>query len=226
MNLKHIGICFFKLFYPNKTPPKKHLKKILKEGEYLTNRGWTVSNITNRLVKLHKDQPDINIKSLFQIIKKTKTPPLKKDKNILKDKFYYHSILQKTSSPTKIVVDDDNGKIIRKTEPFYLENIECFTLKHLTKYFHKEMKIKDKNLLRLNYGGFRKIINDYDLDLLLFTINVSKKELINNDRKLLKNYSQLFNYTDEGIKRLKQAKNLSSNKVVPYYKSYIKKNNL
>lgn len=219
---KDIPICFFKLFYPKKKPSKKGFLKIYKQGLYLIKRNWTVSNITNRMVAYDKQnkQPPI---SLFKIINKTKTPPLNKEGNILKDKFYYHNSLQKTSKPTKISINYDTGEIKRKTDPYFLEIKKYYSTKDLNNYFHDKMKINNQHLLKMNYGGFKKIINDYDLDLLLFTIDSSFKYCQDEQRPYLNSYSQLFSYMDKGLKLLKEIKNSSSGRIVPYYKAYLEK---
>lgn len=222
MDLRDIPCCFFKVLHPNYTPSKKEIKKILKQGEGLVKRNWTLSNITNRIVKYDKNHEDTNIYSLFNIISKSKTPPLLKDKNILKDRFYFHHLLQKTSEPTRLKITTD-GEVIKKSEPFYLEMKEYFTVKKLTIYFHKKMKLDNKDLARMNYGGFKKMVKSYDLDHILFTIDVARKKLDNQNKEFLTKYIQLYDFLREGRKRYKNAKNSSSKKIVPYYKAYLKR---
>jgi hypothetical protein len=220
LDIRDVATCFFKVLKPGYTPSKKELKKILHQAEKLTRKGWTYCNLTNRIVDLDKntnEQPD----SLYEVVSPKKVPPLMKDNNIMKDEFYYHHELQRTPGPTKIRINND-GTIDRENKEFYLEMKEGYTLKSLTKYFHNKMDFWDKNIAKMNYGGFRKIIDSYQLDYLLFTIDAACKDRKNTNRKLLRKYSQLFDYLGLGMKRWKNAKNASTGKIVPYYKVYLK----
>jgi len=219
LDIRDVATCFFKVLKPGNTPSKKELKKILRQTEKMTRKGWTYCNLTNRIVNIDKNT-DKQPENLYKVVR-NKVPPLKKDKNIMEDKFYYHHQLQRTPGPTKIKINND-GTIDRKNKEFYLEMKEGYSLKLLTKYFHNKMDFWDKNLAKMNHGGFRKIINSYQLDHLLFTIDAACKHRTNTNRELLRKYSKLFDYLDKGMNRWNNAKNASTGKIVPHYKVYIK----
>lgn len=221
--LKDIATCFFKVLYPGYIPTKDELIHICKEGEFLLRKGWTVTNITNKIINFYENNKyqNYNIKSLYQVVSPRETPPLFLQGNLLKNEFYYHTRLQRLPKPTEVIITED-GDIIRKTEPFYLEMIEYFSIDDLTNYFHEKMQINDSNIYRLNRGGFNKIINNYSLDLLLFTIDVAFRDRKDKDLSLLINYSELYNYLDLGKSALNFSRNNSTNKIVPYYRAYLK----
>jgi len=221
--LKDVAACFFKVLYPNYIPSKNELIQICKQAEVLLRKGWTMPNITNRIISFYENNKhyNYNVRNLYQVVSPKETPPLFLKGNLLQNRFYYHSRLQRVPKPTEIVVTED-GDIVKKSEPFYLEMIEYFSLEDLTNYFHEKMKINDSNIYRLNRGGFNKIIHDYSLDLLLFTIDTAYREKSNENRSLLVNYSELYSYLDKGISALKFSKEHSTNKIVPYYRAYLK----
>ncbi|MFW5890875.1 MAG: hypothetical protein ACOCUI_01495, partial [bacterium] len=87
---------------------------------------------------------------------------------------------------------------------------------------HEKMNIDDQNIYRLNKGGFKKIYNDYSLDLLLFSIDAAFKERKKQNFGLLTNYSEIYNYLQQGNKALNFAQKNSTGKIIPYFRSYLK----
>jgi hypothetical protein len=219
--IKDIVTCFFKVFYPHYKPNQEQAVIIFEQAKILIKKGWTVSNITNRIVNSYETKKVNRPGNLFVVVSREDLPPLFQSDNILKNKFYYHNRLQKISKPTEIIIDKD-GNVIKKREPFYLEIIEKFTIEDLTNYFHDKMNIEDSNIYRLNKGGFKKIHKDYSLDLLLFSIDAAFKERKKQSFGLLTNYSEIYNYLQQGNKALSFAKNNGTGKEIPYFRAYLK----
>jgi hypothetical protein len=214
--------CFFLVLHPKTVPSKKYVKQIYDESKDLLSQGWTIANITNRIVSC-----DINsiegVQSLNDVPYLNSTPPLKKPNNLLEDKFYYNSRLHKISEPASLDISIE-GKIIEKKEPFYLELVESFTAEDLVQHFYERLDIKDKDetLYDRNKKRINGYLKSYDLDLLLFTIDEIKRlgSVENWDTKVAES---IIYYTKEGKKRMENVKNSSSGKVHPFYKAYLKK---
>lgn len=222
MKIDDIVRCFFLVLLPNTTPSKKYVKEIYNEAKAFLNKGWTISNITNRIVSC-----DINdlegVCNLKDIPYLNCTPPLKKPNNLLENRFYYNSRLHKISEPASLDISIE-GKIIENKEPFYLELVETFTLDDLVEHFYTKLSIKDKDetLYNRNKKRIAGYLKSYDLDLLLFTIDEIKRlgSAENWDTKVAES---IIYYTKEGKKRMENAKNSSSGKIHPFYKAYLKK---
>lgn len=222
MDKEDIVKCFFKILKPNYTPKKKEVKKILNEGKKLLNNGWTISNITNRIVVAH--QKKINPESLLEIPYFSDTPPLMKKDNILENKFYYHNLLHRTPDPPEISMSIE-GKLNKKVNPFYLEITEYFSLEDLLEYMHEKFKIDDPNVYDRNKKIIKKYINDYKLDLILFTIDVTSKSM-EDDEWNSKFAEVIVRNLGDGKKRYQNVKQNSSGEIIPYYKAYMRKEGL
>lgn len=220
--IRDIVACFFKVFYPGIKPNYRQFEMIAKQAENLLKKGWTYTNITNRIINAFESGEISCPDSLYKVVPMNQVPPLLQPGNILKNQFYYHNRLQITSGPTEVIIDED-GNIIKKAEPFFLEIIEYFSIEDLTSYFHNKMEIKDSNLFKLNNGGFKKIINNYSLDLLLFTIDAAFFDRKDKKQALLTNYSELYQYLSNGQSLLNGAKNSSTGKIVPRFRAYLKR---
>jgi hypothetical protein len=219
VNIEDIIICFFRILKKNILPSKKYTKQIYFEAKEYLNNGWTVSNITNRIVMCDK-QKLTNINSLHDIPYLQKTPPLKLKNNLLKNKFYYHYRLHKIpkSSIIKITVE---GEIIKESYPFYLEIIEVFTLENLNEYFHSKLNIKDINLYEQNKKKLKTFIDSYNLDLVLFTIDEIAKKSKKEGWATRVAETIIYNI-DGGQDKFNSVKNTSSGQIKPYYKAYLK----
>lgn len=225
MNIDDIAICFFKVLKPRSIPTKNSLKKILGEGKRLINNGWTVQQITDRIVEadMYTKHSDDMYHSLFDIpsFKEKEEPPFNKDNNLLEDKFYYHHRLHSIPEPNEIKIDTE-GKIHKKSQPFYLEIIEYFDLDNLTKYFHKKMNIDDKVKYRDNKYTLKYLNNNYGLDLLLFSIDEAYNYLKDKNYRMYSNAKRILNHTEDAYERINMIKETGSNKVKPYYRAYLK----
>ncbi len=219
MNVEDIILCFFKVLYPDVIPTKSQAQQVYKEAKELLSKGWTISNITNRIVSC--DINNIrNIKSLCDIPYFRSIPPLLLKDNLLKNRFYYHHRLHKTPESSVIEITLD-GKIVKRTHPFYLEIVEIFTLNDLSEYFHDRLKIDDKRIQKANRATLKELLPLYGLDLILFTID----EIAN--RSTLEGWTTkvaetIVYHIDKGQEKLNDVKNVSSGKIVPYYKAYLR----
>jgi hypothetical protein len=221
---KEIVACFFKVLKPDQTPPsKKKALKILKEADKYLRKGWTVTQITNRIVSIDKKNNvnNFEIKKLSDIKFLKGKPPFKKRNNLLENKFYYHHLLRNISDPKEISIDID-GTLNIKSKPNYLEMKEYFSIKNLIDYFHKKMNIKDKAKYKINKKISKRLIANYSLDLILFTIDSTYHTLKDKDYRMYDNIKRIINHIQDGIERFQHMKNNSNHKLKPYYKAYLK----
>lgn len=212
--------CFFKIFYNDQDVDSSHIKDIYIEAETYHKKGWRYQDICNGIVYHHKqknDRPesisDINILNI-------KTPPLKKEGNLLKDRFYFHRRLHNQSKASSIHIDND-GKLIKKEYPFYLEIVNYFSIEDINNYFISKMKINDKMMIDKNKKTISYMVNNYELDIILFSIDYAYNFLESKNYKKFRNIRNLVDYIDSGIDLLNEVKNVSIDHVHPYYKAYL-----
>ena len=221
---KDVVACFFKVLKPNQKPPdRKNALKILRQTKKYLKKGWTVTQITRRIISVDKKSniQNTNINSLDDIkLLKTK-PPFKRECNLLKDKFYYHHQLRNYSEPKRISVNID-GTLNIKNKPNYLEIKEFFKIEDLVDYFHKKMDIEDKAKYKINKKISKRLVANYSLDLILFTIDSTYHTLRDKDYRMYDNIRRIVEHIQDGIERLNNMKNNSNNKIKPYYKAYLK----
>ena len=90
--IKDICSCFFKVLYPNYTPNHEQAMIIFKQAEKLLKKGWTTTNITNRIISYYKNNKNYRANNLYEVVPQNEVPPLYNKGNLLEDKFYFHNI--------------------------------------------------------------------------------------------------------------------------------------
>lgn len=218
MNLSDVATCYFKYFKGRKPKDREEFNDIISQARYLVKKGWTISNITNRIVMAdYKEEVNPGeVENLRDIPYFGATPPLFREDNLLEDRFYYHPELQKVSGPVEINIKL-NGGIEEKEEEFYLEMEEVYTLEDLLDYFMR--KTDSEEVLRdRNKNYLKKYLSRYDLEHILFAIDaVASEEHID-----VVHAGIIANYLQRGKRRYKQAKNYSNEIIYPYYRAYFK----
>lgn len=160
-----------------------------------------------------KEKPSIDMNDIFkdEIMKKAlyKNNPLNEyEYNLIeKNKKYYHRLLRNTSSAPKIIIKDD-GTIEKVVDEYKLQIVKSFTMRQLLEYFYTEHCVEDiyKNYKR-DAAAFKYLFkifsnNRYNiepLDLVLYSIDVSRAILINENRKLLINILDLQDYIQQAL---------------------------
>jgi len=223
VDIEDILICYTKLF-SNEDIDKDLAKQVVKYSKKLLKRGWKEDQITRRLCMYHKKKGnDVEINNVFGNLFSGRTPPLKKDDNLIEDKRYYHKELTNTpKSRRNINVRDGNIEI--DSPPFYSFNREEYTLDDLLKYYMSKV---DDDLINDRVKKYnRKVLSNTvevrDLDLILFTIDYMEKLSKNSVMDFPSSASKLMNNFQEGKKYYKNVKNNISDKLHPFYKAYIK----
>ncbi len=172
----------------------------------LIDRGWTLEEIKKELDQFKLDYPKIatNVYHIDEIMNK-KEPP---DNIMEPDVFYYHSELRRMSSVPVIKRDPVTEKMVRFSEPFYLEMKNRYTMKDLMAYWYKEMGIEpNEHMIRQDEGKFKYILGNYTLDEVLFSIDVSK--IIRKEQQIrpLRNAFELDRYMEDAREFIQKKKN-------------------
>ena len=216
--------CFFKVLYPGISPAIEQIKDVLREAQKLNKEGWRYQDICNKIVEYDKNNAT-NTKptSLYDIwYFNEQTPPLKEENNLLEEKFYYHNRLQSKPQSPRIYIDEE-GNVQEDRDKYYLEIVDKFTLKDLNNYFTSTMSIEDEMIQNENYSTLEYMVNNYNIDLLLFTIDQTYNILNSKEYRLYKNISKIVQYIDEGESQYQKAKEAQKGKIVPFYRAYLEK---
>jgi hypothetical protein len=138
--------------------------------------------------------------------------------NLIKDGiFYYHRNLRNVSSAPKIKIKSD-GTVEKTTNNFEFEIKKCYTLKDLMSYFYKTNEINpNDSIVKQDEGKFRHLLKYYDVDLILFSIDVSKILRADNGQDKLKNVFELEKYIDEAEFCIKEKKNIHKQERLSFY---------
>lgn len=182
------------------------IKSALQCIDKLTEDGWELSEIKYELDQFAQTYPDIvrNIYHMEEIMGRKEAP----NNLIEKDVFYYHNALRDVSGPTRILKGED-GRLIRMSEPFYLEIKKRFTLKDLLNYWYTTMNITPtEHIVRQDEGKFRYLLSNYTLDEILFAIDVSKSIRKEQQLRPLRNAFELDKYIEQAREMLQQKINV------------------
>ena len=178
MNVKNI----------EKVNGKFNLESSYKKMILLNARDLVINNSVDLLLKIIiEDSKSYDIKeietsyNISDYLKRFSDYKINHDKVLAKEgelikfgKFYYHPMLQKSSSPPKFILDEGMNIIEAPREKFYLENIESFTIDDLVTYFIKETNRVD--ILPTNFkDNFLKLVDFYGLDLTIYLIDYAVK---------------------------------------------------
>jgi hypothetical protein len=183
----------------------QRLNQACRSIEKLISDGWLLIDIQAEIEKFAKSYPDVVTKIyLIDEIFVNKKPP----NNLIEpDVFYYHNILREVPPPPKITIKD--GKVIREEQPFYLEMKKRFTMEELLQYWYEKNGITPTaHMLKQDEGKFKYLLGIYNLDEILFAIDVSKT--IRAERQLmpLRNVFDLERYMDDAREYILGKKNV------------------
>ncbi|MFW6016046.1 MAG: hypothetical protein ACOCRK_06375, partial [bacterium] len=198
MDTGDVLICYSKLF-ASKDIDKNTAKKVVKYTKELLKRGWKEDQITRRLCMFHKNKGKANIDIIFKKLFKGKKAPFKRENNLLKDKRYYHKELVNTPKKRRNI-NVRGGYIEIEDPPFYMYNIEIYTLDNLLDYYCNKVNSEYLNnrLKKYNKKVLKNTVSSRDLDLILFTIDYLHKLCKEKSIEFPSSSSKLINYFQEG----------------------------
>jgi hypothetical protein len=171
----------------------------------LLEKGWTLYDIKNQLDQFARTYPQVavNIYHIGEIMDKIEPP-----NNLMEpDVFYYHNQLRVTSAPTRIR-KDETGKMVRVSEPFFLEMKKCYSMKDLMNYWYEQMGITpNDHMVRQDEGKFKYILGNYTIDEVLFSIDAARAIRRDLQVRPLRNAFELDKYIEDGRQFIKQKEN-------------------
>ena len=185
-----------------------HISRAIQSIHNLIEKGWTVEGIKETLDQFAKEYPNLlsNIRIIEEIMS-NKQPP---DNLMDPDVFYYHNELRITSKPPKLKFDKKTKKYIRKEEPFFLEMKPVYTMQDLLRYWYKSNKtFADERMMKRDKGRFQYLLDYYDLDELLFMIDLAQADRKEKNIKPLKNIFHLEPYIEEAKKAIERKRSIS-----------------
>lgn len=174
----------------------------------LINKGWTIHQIKNELDNFAKEYPNMisNVYTMQQIMS-NKQPP---NNLIDPDTFYYHNALRVVSPPPKLYFDKEKGQMIRKDSEYYLEMKNSFTMNDLLDYWYKSNEMQpNENNLRQDKGRFEYLLGFYDLDEILFMIDIAQDQRKEMKQRLLRNVFDLEKYAEDAKDSIKAKRSVS-----------------
>lgn len=174
----------------------------------LVAEGWTKEEIRSEMDTFAKEYPEMvrNVYTLQQIMSNKKPPH-----NLLEeDIFYYHNKLRVTSGPAKIIKSPETGKFVRTEPPYYLEMVKVFTIEELLEYWYLSSEtIPNESILRKDKGRFDYLLGFYDVDEVLFMIDIAQQIRKDMNQRLLKNIFDLEKYVDAAKEAIKEKRSIA-----------------
>lgn len=171
----------------------------------LLEKGWTLQAIKDELDLFAQTYPQVvlNVYHMDEIMAK-KEPP----NNLMEPfVFYYHNQLREVSPPT-MIRRDENGKLVRVSNPFYLEMKKCYSMQDLLDYWYKQMGITpNDHMVRQDEGKFKYILGNYTLDEVLFAIDAARTIRKEKQVRPLRNAFELDKYIEDGREFIKAKEN-------------------
>lgn len=184
---------------------------IVSTSEYISElikEGWTIETIQFEMEQFAKDYPNIinNVYTLEQIMANKKPVTSLTEEGV----FYYHNLLRETSSPSVIRLNKETGEFERVEETFFLEIKKSFSMEELLNYWYKmSEQSPNENIKKKDKGRFEFLLGYYDLDEILFAIDIAQRIRKTYNRKPLCNAFDLEKYMDEAKQEVKIKRGIS-----------------
>lgn len=123
--------------------------------------------------------------------------------------FYYHPLLQETPPPPSIH-QLENGEFVSSydEESFYLVIKESFTYEDCARYFEEQCNLPE-TLLKRDAGAFKRMSEDYSLDLILYMIDCARDFHEDENRPLPSTVYDITYYLRKAIDTLDNRKDIS-----------------
>ena len=192
LSVYDLSVGYIKLFRSKENLSPEDKKQIIQDFNELLSTGWTAQEIARhlKLAAQNKDVTAKDIRLFFQNKKMVRTNLL------IPNKMYYHNELRITSKPPVIDYDYDTGEYVRKVEDYFLEMRASYTLEELTNYFKRNAHLYIPEIMndcRLK-GALKWLTQNYDIEMVLFMIDIAENQIAFNDAPPLKNPSNLHEY--------------------------------
>jgi hypothetical protein len=204
ISLYDLAFGYIKLFYMNTDISVSAKKEVIMDVVELLDKGWTAEELGSHIKNYYTANRGamMDLKAYFRNLKPTKV-------NLLKPcNFYYHNELRITTPPPVVDFDYNTGELIRTVEDYYLEMKASYTIDELANYFLSKVGLCPGEAMTKNriIGALQWLANNYDIDLILFMIDIADDIIVTNNLNKLRIPSDVKEYYAE-------AKELMNNKI-------------
>lgn len=197
---------------------EKRIQHAVHSIESLLGKGWTIELLKAEMDAFRKTYPALlsNIYHLEEIIGNKKPP-----NNLMEaDVFYYHNALRETNEPSKLIFNKETREYERREESFFLEMRTIFTMEDLLTYWYASNKLRyNDHHIKQDKGRFQYLLGFYDIDEILFMIDIAQSERDKMKVRPLINAFQLEKYHQAAEEAIKKKRNIhvlqGINQVVP-----------
>jgi hypothetical protein len=184
---------------------QQRLERALDALDKLLEKGWTLEQIKEELDLFAQMYP-LAVKNIYHMeeIMGNKQPP----NNLLDpDVFYYHNALRVTSAPVTLVYDETTGQYKRIEQPFFLEMKTSFTMEDLLRYWYKSNGMSPtEHHMKQDRGRFEYLLGMYDIDEILFAIDIAQAHRKDQQQKPLRNVFELERFIEEAKEAIQTKK--------------------
>lgn len=196
------------------------LKKILLQDVVsLLNAGWTSKDILTILTQYESFELDENGEIRVSDIVKCSD---RTQKNLLNPyRIYFHNEVRIAPKPVTIDFDYNTGEVIRANEEYFLEMRASYTIEDLIKYYlSKPNLVSNKHVINSRIkGGLEWLVQNYDLELVLYMIDATNDHISCCNLSALKNVMDIQEYYSEAKevyqRRYNESKVNGDDKIVP-----------
>ncbi|WP_422661707.1 hypothetical protein ACK8P5_26660 (plasmid) [Paenibacillus sp. EC2-1] len=171
---------YINIVYPNDRPKGERKKTIHREIKNMLKSGWVADELIEGFkawARRHPDKPTLYPSKIF-------VNRSKKKKNIIPvGRFFYHNLLRIAPPPPKRHIDYDLGEITTVGDmEYYLEMRASMTVNDLADYYFKQFGMKPASSIKKRVtGSLGYLLKNYDVEMLLFMIDVSANECHSED---------------------------------------------
>lgn len=191
-------------------------KKIVREGmEAVLAGGMTAGELDHALATYKATCPKASeaygiddVLKYLRITAKRGIVTNDPDNLLVRGRFYYHPQLQIAPPPPVVqILPDGTFRASYEEDPtFYLEMKEKYTLDDLLDYFYNRVGIKKQNRKR-DRGALEYILKQYELDVVLYSIDESAVMYLDTNSSPPKNPLDIEDYVENGEALLEDRKN-------------------
>jgi hypothetical protein len=218
LSIYDLAFGYIKLFYKTADVPIAIKKKSIMDFYNLLDKGWTIEELRIHIKDFYHETKGsiiMNLENHFDRIKP-------KNINLLKPmNIYYHNELRITTPPPVVDFDYNTGEMTRTIENYFLEMRASYTTDNLTQYFTTKPGLVANETMTYNRikGMLRWLTESYNIDLILYMIDVANDVIVTNNLNKLKMPSDIKEYYSEAKEimqnKITETKISGGDKIVP-----------
>lgn len=173
------------------------------EIQKMINDGWNIDELKREVDSFASANPNriCNIYNIADIIPKNQP-----QRNLIKDIYCYHNDLRLPIPPAKIKILD-SGEIIRTSPDIVIGMKESYTIHDALNYYYKVTKQTPTiTVLRRDEGKFTYLLKEFDIDEILFAIDIAVNAKKQTGRQL-RDLFQIQDYIEQAKNAIKRKRN-------------------